>query len=270
MFPWARAVVFARQRRASILAPHWVQMRLGSLLRSEPVKRFYFGEFSNADYVKGLRRWLVLARGCRVSEASVDIRGGNAARPTVVEFSGMENLFIPIRHSWELIREELFRIAAPAILERAKATSVPFIAAHVRRGDLTRQRVVADIESLTQFTPTRWFVEAIRLLREAPDWRALPIRIFSDGSDDELAPLLSIPGCQRATTGSSVGDMLALASARLLLASGYSTFSMWASFLGRMPTLYAPGKFQQPLFDAESRAFEGEWHPGSRLPVMDF
>jgi len=155
----------------------------------------------------------------------------------------------------------------PALVARAQAVSGPFIAAHVRRGDLTRQTTVKDFESLVQFTPTQWFVQALLALKARPRWHDLPVRIFSDGSDEELGPLLRIPGCERTTTSSSVGDMLALANASLLLASGHSTFSMWASFMGRMPTLYAPGKLQQALHDGEPGAFEGEWVAGTPLPA---
>ena len=33
-----------------------------------------------------------------------------------------------------------------------------------------------------------------------------------------------------------------MAKARLLVATSNSTFSMWATFLGRMPTVYYPGQ----------------------------
>ena len=89
---------------------------------------------------------------------------------------------------------------------------------------------------------------------------------MSDGSPEELQDLLRLDNCELVPPRSAIADILLLSRAEVLLASGYSTFSMWGSFLGRMPTLYAPGKMQQRLFDPGCGVFEGEWHPGTALP----
>ena len=57
-----------------------------------------------------------------------------------------------------------------------------------------------------------------------------------------------------------------MSKARLLAASAHSTFSMWASYLGRMPTLYYPGKMDQSVFPPGSDAIEEEWEQGGSLP----
>ena len=49
--------------------------------------------------------------------------------------------------------------------------------------------------------------------------------------------------------------MLALSNAKVLVSSA-STFSMWASFLGQIPTIWFPGQMRQKLINDDS-IFEG-------------
>ena len=64
--------------------------------------------------------------------------------------------------------------------------------------------------------------------------------------------------------GSGLGDMLGLSRSNLLIASG-STFSMWGSYLGQVPTIWHPGKrLQHVLLEHPER--EIEWASGDPLP----
>jgi hypothetical protein len=110
----------------------------------------------------------------------------------------------------------------------------------------------------TKVTNTRigldWYLSVIKSLRS--HFGQLPVDVFSDGSDEELRPLTSLSGVTRRTFGSSIGDILALSSSAILVASG-STFSMWASYLGRQPVVWYPGRrFQKLLFDTPEAEVE--------------
>ena len=111
--------------------------------------------------------------------------------------------------------------------------------------------------------PIEWYIQVLEAVRRHTG-HAHRARVFSDGTEAELAPLLSLPGVQRVEYGSSIADMLALSRARLLIASG-STFSMWASFLHQAPTVWYPGKWQQRLHERDDTEFE--WSPGNALPA---
>src|SRR5205085_696868 len=74
----------------------------------------------------------------------------------------------------------------------------------------------------------------------------VPVWVFSDASDDEIRPLLAITGVRRVFFGSAIADLLAMSTAKVLVASG-STFSMWAAFLGRMPVIWPPHNRRQKL-----------------------
>jgi hypothetical protein len=110
-------------------------------------------------------------------------------------------------------------------------------------------------------------VAAAKTIRQEAGWRDLPVYVVSDGHAHELAELLAIPNCRLMTVGTAIGDILLLAKARLLFASAHSTFSMWGSYLGRIPALYYPGKMDQNVFPPGSGIFEGEWSAGQALPT---
>jgi hypothetical protein len=265
---WARAFVCSKQNGFRMLAPQWVQPRLGAVLRREPVTRFYTAEFTNRGYVGGLRKWWILQRGERISESALSnfrpdsSNANNQMR--VIEFDGLADYFTGLVPCKESIFSELKHITHPQALRGSGEVKAPFIAVNIRRGDMTRQNKIP-LDKILQYTPDEWFMAAIKALRAESKWKDAPIKIVSDGSRDELRDILRLPGCELVTTGKAVGDILLMAKASLLLATGYSTFSMWASFLGEMPTLYAPGKMQQKLFRSESKSFEGEWNPGQPL-----
>jgi len=266
---WARAFVCAKQNGFGMLAPQWVQPRLGAVIRREPVTRFYTAEFTNRGYVGGWRKWWILRRGERVAEPALsdfrpDLSNANN-RFRVIEFDGLADYFTGLIPHKEEIYAELKRIAHPQALAGAEKVKAPFIAVNIRRGDMTRQKKIP-LDKILQYTPDEWFVAAITALRAKSKWRDLPIKIISDGTRDELRDILRLPGCELVTTGKAVGDILLMAKASLLVATGYSTFSMWASFFGEMPTIYAPGKMQQKLFRTESKSFEKEWKAGDPLP----
>ena len=276
MLPWARAVVFARANSLPLLAPQWVQPRLGAVLRREKVKRFYLNEITNYGYIKGLRKWLVLARAIKVGENNVEKGAGRGnleaainkpGRSTVIVFEGLKNYFRDLWQHHEIVRDELNKIVAPQILEKAARIREPFIAMHVRRGDivipgLSEEQLLAD----KRYTPLSWFVAAAKAVREETAWRDLPIFVVSDGHEQELAELLAVPNCRLMTLGSALGDILLLSKSGLLFASAHSTFSMWGSYLGRTPALYHPGKMDQNVFPPDAGIFEGEWSAGQSLP----
>jgi len=109
-------------------------------------------------------------------------------------------------------------------------------------------------------------VAAARAVRRDPCWRDLPIYVISDGHAHELSELLAIPNCRFMTVGTAIGDILLLSKAGLLFASAHSTFSMWGSYLGRIPTLYYPSKMDQNVLPPDSRIVECEWSDGEVLP----
>ena len=138
------------------------------------------------------------------------------------------------------------------------------IGVHVRLGDFastaTSQLSQGMINSRLPF---EWYEQCICAVRQKAG-SDIPVRIFSDGRDDELMPLLALPKVGRSPTGSAITDLLTLSQVSVLIASG-STYSMWASYLGRMPVIWYPGQCRQRLY-YENPSQEIEFSGTSDLP----
>ena len=269
LFTWARCVVACEIYGLRLIAPTWPQIKIGPLLRGEPDKRFYFGLFkAGPGQVGGLRKSLLLLGLPKLRESvlfqdtqldSTTIKRG------IVLFRGMDGMFKPILAHNELIKKKLLEITDSRHKVGLAMDFSDSISVHVRLTDFVKPTSIAAEQSggHNQRTSISWFVEMVKQIRNATK-RPMPVHIFSDGSDDELAELLTEPGTARLTTGSSIGDILALSQANILIASG-STFSMWASYLGRMPVIWPVGQLRHLLY-RQGEAMEIEGVPGSPLP----
>jgi hypothetical protein len=271
LFPWARAELFARQTGARMLAPQWTNVRFGPYLRREPEKRRYRSFFRAEHHRRGLSRILIATLGHRLSETQIELlsRPGSSLRPCVVEFRGLGDMFTSLAGKHEFIRNQLWQMTVAPLRANAQQHGNKFIAMHVRRGDLTRQGFSQqELRSdVTQYTPISWFVSMARAARREPALHAIPLVVFTDGSPDELGPLLEIDGVLLHSRQTAITDLWTLTHAQLLFASGFSTFSMWASFLGGMPTIYAPGKIQQRVQSGRPDSTEIELEEGADLPA---
>jgi hypothetical protein len=155
-------------------------------------------------------------------------------------------LFTSLVAEREFIRHQLWAITPQKRCVTESVSGECFIAMHIRRGDLTRQGFTCEqLRDVAQYTPTSWFVSMARAVRRFPELDPIPIVVFTDGSTDEVAEVLRFDNVFLHRRRSALEDIWTIAHARLLFGSGFSTFSMWASYLGGMPTFYAPGKMAQ-------------------------
>lgn len=269
LFPWARARIWSRTQHAPMLYPRWAQVPIGTLIRREKDLRTYTNLFMPAaGDVTGLSAAYVRMRAKPVPEPDkVDTPVPASREARLVVFEGMRGQFAEINGWSALLRGEVEAMTRPLWRERAEAIPAPFIALHVRRGDFQKTVSAADLGTTNNVvTPIGWFVDTLRAVR-AVLGDARPAIVTSDGSDAELAGLLAEKNVTRADTGSAIGDMLLLSRADVLLASG-SSFSAWASFLGRMPTLTHPGQSLTRLFGLASEgSFLGEFDPANPIDL---
>lgn len=247
LFPWARSVVLAHRTGYPLLYPTWPQIKIGSVLRRERDTRFYSDLFRcpPRGYVSGAARLALLACGVRVPESALESASQVRGRPRLAVVEGMAGLFEPLVGHHELVRTELIRMTHECHLRGATHANAGGVSIHVRLGDF----LPASTEALRTGNynyriPLSWYVARAQELQQRLG--VSRFHVFSDGSDAELADLLALPGAQRVDFGSSIADLIALAHSRVLIASG-STFSMWASYLGSMPTLWYPGQLRQRL-----------------------
>ena len=233
LIPWARAEIFAKRRRAKMLAPQWTNyMRVGQFLRGER-SRFYRNEFCNVGCLGGVGRLMKLMMLPHVSER--DYKDGTDN--VVVDFSGMDGFMEPFFREHDYIVMRLNEIVDPTLLRRAERISeTPFVGVHVRRGDFGRAGLCISDE---------WYVRAINCAREkAP---SLPIKIFSDAPASSLSRIASqFDNVQVMPSMPAAQDLLTLSKATILVGTSRSSFSYWAVYLGQMPSIFHPVYKEKP------------------------
>jgi len=256
LLTWAEFAVGTGKYGLVPIAPTWPQFKVGPLTRNEPDKRFYRDLFVKAPgEISGIRKLKLLSTLPRISANEFANATGPGAfangHDVLVEFDNAGALFERILADHTVVRNELLKITRPNHQLGLSHDFRRSISVHVRLGDFR-------VESLE--TPISWYGGAIIELRKALG-SDLQVYVFSDGEDTQLQPILSIPGTKRLGFGSSIADLWALSSANILIASGGSTFSKWASYLGRMPVVHPPGTLYQKLYP-ENPSAETEWREG--------
>lgn len=237
-FPYARALVMAKERGFTPINPSWATFKLGTFLRRERDKRLYLQVFKPRG-ISGPRKTLLLLTRKKIEESKAK---GTVPPGSVVLTSGLGNYFKDIAHEREYISDRFRDMLRLDDAARIRALGSLGIGVHIRLGDFqSHQRI-----------PISWYVRAIEKIRRTAGVQ-VPVAVASDGSDAELAEILNLPGVQRLALG-AVGELFALSQSKIILASN-STFSAWAAFLGHVPIMWArrdptlEGIFNDGTFD---------------------
>lgn len=212
MFFASRAFVNSIKNKGYFIAPTWTKFSIGPYLRKENDKRIY----SNLFKSRGLSGWrkilFIVLNKCRIVKSiKVDTLGDY--------FQSLIPYQVEIQNYFQSI------INKKAITEIDRCDVSKYIAIHVRLGDYTPQWRI----------PIEWYEGIVQnIINENPDQQFL---LFSDGRDEELKPLTSIPNVQRVTFGNALADIIAISRCKLLIASD-STFSAWGAFLGNVHVVF--------------------------------
>lgn len=245
LLAWGRCAVWCRDTGATMLAPRWLRARVGPYLRRERDKRNYFLLFHKGDYVSEPVRSALLLTANRVyAELDLPERGTIAAHRTVVVFRNAlshneRKMFHLVANDGPYLHDQLIRMTRSRYVP--KPPEQPFIALHVRMGDFS----AANSEQLkagatNSRIPPAWYAAILMQLRKRLGHQ-MPAVLFSDGPDEALAPILTLPNVRRAPRQQSITDLLSIAQSSALIASG-SGFSQWGSFLGSVPAISFPGQ----------------------------
>lgn len=222
LFVWARAILRAKQTDAKLVSPTWFNISMGPYLRKEKDKRHYLGLFLRGDEISGIKKWFVLT----FMKSEVD---------TV---AGMGDYFVSLMHDADYLADYIESHITPSLLKEVNSFDFSnCVAVHVRLGDYSQNVRV----------PISWYEEEIDKLREIDS--SSKFLVFSDGRDDELITLTSIPNVCRAEFGSSIADIIAISRCKFLIGSD-STFSGWGAFLGQVPCIFYRKHFGPVLVDS--------------------
>lgn len=265
LFPWAKAIVLAKKFGLVPIFPSFRQIKLGTILRREPDLRWYFSLFKPTKfYVANLKKYFLLTVHKKISQNEFFELYPNIDDGSIVIVEGMDDYFFQFLEEYEFVRRELIAITRK---KHRKGLSFNFqnsITLHIRLGDFQ----VPTEEKLRrgEFVrmPLDWYASLVETIR-AETGQKIPCFVFTNGSLEEVAPVLRLGNIEILSFGSSIADLLAMSQSKLLVSSA-STFAMWASFLGRMPTIYFPGQIKQRLY-YDNPEFEIEWEQGLPLPA---
>ena len=255
LFAWARSEIAAERYSLPVLAPVWRRLTSGggwitafkAFGAGKHTLRTYNGLFEEQGLSSTGKNLLTLAWAAHMDENALPRAMETAKRslrPVVFVFSDVRDRFASLADYQPLIAARFNSALAPGAKERLPSRTAPRFACHVRLGDFNPASELNPITGHNARLPMEWYVTQIKNVSAI--WPNVPIELFSDGTDAELAELLRLPVVCRVDYGNAVTDLLAMSRASLLICSG-STYSAWAAFLGQMPTIWFPEKQQSQL-----------------------
>lgn len=244
LFPWLRAYELSRKSGSELLPPRWLQLRVGPVLRREHDKRQYWRLFRRPT-----ARQLLLRSVSRVLPNSLG----------AVQISGMDGFFEALNTQPETHRAFLERQARPGVIR--ETPDRPHVSVHVRLGDFARPSENSSaLTSDNTAAPIDWYVATVLNIKEL--FPATDVIVSSDGTIEELSPLLDIPGVTRSKAANALDEIFLLARAVGLVGSR-STFTAWGAYLGTVP-LYLPvgGNAYSPhdlVWEGRPEGLDGQW-----------
>ncbi len=257
---WGRALAFARRSELPVFVDGWVQLKLGPLLRRERSARIYLGYFDDPRSLGPLGR-LVLRRAnrqIREPEGRAPPAAGGVTAYVFHELPHWSDTFKGLREERDHVRDAFHAIVRPEHRRALERLAPPVVGVHVRQGDFRSLRPEEDFAKVGHVrAPLAYFRSRIEALRQVCG--EVPVTLFSDGRDADLAEILALPGVRRSTAPSDLVDLLLLARSRVILAAPGSSFGALAGFLADAPLLHHPDHYHAPC---RPPAVAERWYEG--------
>lgn len=258
-------MVLSKKYNLRPIFPTFSQIKIGPILRGEPDYRWYLSFFEPTNiYVAGLTKYFLLTSHKKITQDQF-IRDYPAIEDEmIVVVEGMEDYFAQILSEYEFVRNELISITRQKHRKGLEFDFAKSITLHIRLGDF--QPPTEEKLRRGEFVrmPLDWYIDFVVSIR-AETGTNIPCFVFTNGRTEEISELLRLGNVEILSFGSAIADLLAMSRANVLVSSA-STYAMWASFLGRMPTIYFPGQIKQNLF-FDRPNYEIEWEKGMPLPL---
>lgn len=263
LFIWARAIVYADKFNLPVLSPNWRTFKIGTYLRLEKDKRNYRNLFIN-DGIKGFKKYLVQLYSIQQIQNS-KIKSFLHI-PEVIIFSGMKNQMTDIINDHVLVKKTLYSILSEDVIKLIDLNNPISIGVHIRFGDFQPENEDhLRLGKTNTRIPMNWYITQINKLKQKFG-NNIHFKIFSDGSIDELSQVLSIENVRLVQGGNALSDLISLSRSKLIISSN-STFSLWASYLGRCHTIWFPGTKRFDLFSDNEPCMEFELDYHEKLPA---
>ena len=244
LFSWARAYCTTKILDATQIEPRWFALRNAGFLRGGIDyknllgKTFLFNNF-NSD-PKAINR-LHLEIQSRLSGGTPfqkyylsDLEDLEKYyfidRDWIIYRADKSHYFSDLAEHRDAIKQKLKQLCKSS--SHRRSFEEPFIAINYRSGNDFKAHAEKDPQAKTDLN---WFVYAVGCVRQ--QYGNLPVHVISDGAPHHLLDLIKgVRGCQIQQFGTAIEDLQFLSKAKVLLASGNSSFSAWAAFLSGADT----------------------------------
>lgn len=257
LFIWARAQLLKKKYKLRLITPAWVNFKIGPILRGDFSNHTLLNSFkTNVNDLNGFTKLFILIFKKKISLQTF-LKNKSICFNKIIlinqEINYNKNNFRFILKNYNYIKKELLKIT-----KKKKLNKIQFrnsISLHIRRGDFV---------FLKNTTSIIWFKKIIVQLRKKTN-NNLKVYIFGDCKSKEICPLMKLDNVERIITGSPLTDLILLSKSKILVGSKNSTFSQWASYLGRMPVIWPKGSLKNNRLYLEKDNCEIE-SDGNYLP----
>ena len=242
LFPWARAIVIADKYNLKMIDPIWFSPRGASIIRGginykKALKKIWlFDNFQMRKNDISYCRSIVLKGNSfeivNDLEDAFQILDSTKNMNLCFKWNSCHN-FSDLYEYRSKIYENLIKITKNESLKYLKKYEAKkYIGLNIRTGlDFVK---INSQKNGYYLTDIEWFIMALKAVREKVG--DLPAIVVSDGGVKELGKILAQPNIELLNSQNAIEDLLVLSNSDILLGSGNSTFSAWASFLGGMNT----------------------------------
>jgi hypothetical protein len=236
---WANALIFSKLNDLLFLTTPWWSLNIGSWIRNEKKKRFYFGYFNKPplkDYLKFFMSYLFFTK---IRNPKVELSSStNSISSIIYIFDSTvfnHQMFLHLFPFRDILKQEIFNLLKVDLKNKSNCMAVSHIGIHIRRGDFV---------TTNQATSIDYFISVLNIVRETFN-RDLNVKIFSDAYDIELEEILSLEGVSRSTNAEDILDLIELSKCKIIVMSKSSTFSYWAGFLSSGLVVKAKDDWQE-------------------------
>lgn len=261
LFSWAAGALFAHLNQC----PHYIvgmtRVHLGTFLRKERSKRFYFGYFKN-EVISLFGKGLFLKK-YTLPQKAANITPTESGLYIFSEITHWTDHFVTLKDYRKEVLTLFWNGLSPKVTTQINLYPAPAIALHIRMGDFRELKEGEDFAKVGAVrTPLSYFEKIIAKIRAFVDWE-VPVTIFSNGSDEELREILTLPNVVRAEEDMDIVHLAVLSKSSVIVMSAGSSFSFWAGFLSdgilinHYNHIYKP--IRSPHFN--QKVYEGPFNP---------
>lgn len=261
LFVWANAFLFASLQQKKMVVFGWINYSKSTLTFWDKNSRIYFRYFNNKPNICLLLIYFFFKIFFKKS-ISNQINYNKIQNAKIYEFSKVphwKDFFYGLRENHSTIKKGFFEMLNSSIKSEFEKLEAPVIAVHVRMGDFRNLKQGEDFKKVGGVrTPLDYFINLINNIREKTHVN-LPVSIFSDGTPDELKPLLNLKNVSLIKNSKDIIDMLHISKADIIITSAGSTFSFWSAFFSKAIVFIHPDHFHSYIRPQEinNYYFEG-------------